>query len=381
MNIWFGRLQHSSVISMESLESGWNLWLAVCHGATILANIIHTGILVNVPELLKKPNGRVLLAMALTDIYFSSAKLVDGIVRLTTNNYDTGSVYVDALWSAYKISSYNTRFYVTACACYDRYMALCHPFKYELNRVIRNIGKFIILLLLLLHLFSWGMYLAKEEVYSKDQRAFDPNPGRNTSFLINATHNAQNGGGRGAGNGGGQNGGGRGTENRGDRTGNGDSSSSSRASGTKDDKKRSKKKDPVKLTIRSLIIDFPSIPAFCVMMVCMPLTIKELMAMKKRSAMGPGGYDRELAITTIYILLISLISLLSLIPLFVIRHMSKDAVPVAFTQAIKSLNDGYGMLNIIMYGIMNKKYRETLRVVCTKIRCSCAYKSQVGQTN
>ena len=117
------------------------------------------------------------------------------------------------------------------------------------------------------------------------------------------------------------------------------------------------------------------------MMVCMPLTIKELMAMKKRSAMGPGGYDRELAITTIYILLISLISLLSLIPLFVIRHMSKDAVPVAFTQAIKSLNDGYGMLNIIMYGIMNKKYRETLKVVCTKIRFSCAHNSQVGQTN
>ena len=219
MNIWCGRLQHSSVISM----SVWNISSSVWHGATILANIIHTGILVNVPELLKKPNGRVLLAMALTDIYFSSAKLVDGIVRLTTNNYDTGSVYVDALWSAYKISSYNTRFYVTACACYDRYMALCHPFKYDLNRVIRNIGKFIILLLLLLHLFSWGMYLAKEEVDSKTRRPFDPNSGRNTSFLINATQHAQNGGGRGRGNGGDlQTGGGRGTGNREGRSGIGD---------------------------------------------------------------------------------------------------------------------------------------------------------------
>ena len=228
------------------------------------------------PELLQKPNGRVLLAMAITDIYFSSAKLVDGIVRLTTNNYDTGSVYVDALWSAFKISSYNTRFYVTACACYDRYMALCHPFKYDLNRVIRNIGKFIILLLLLLHLFSWGMHLAKEEVDSKTRRPFDPNSGRNTSFLINATQHAQNGGGRGTGNRGGRTG-------KGNRTGNGNSSSSSRPNRTKSGMKSGSasssggKNDPIRLTIRILLYDFQLIPAFCVMFVCMPLTKKKFL--------------------------------------------------------------------------------------------------------
>ena len=54
------------------------------------------------------------------------------------------------------------------------------------------------------------------------------------------------------------------------------------------------------------------------MMVCMPLTIKELMAMKKRSAVGPGGNDRELEIKPIYILLISLLSLVCLLPLFVV---------------------------------------------------------------
>ena len=367
MNILFGRLQHSSVISM----SGWNLSSAVWHSATILANIFHTGILVNIPELLQKPSGKVLLAMALTDIYFSSAKLVDGIVRLTTNQYNTGSLYVDALWSAWKTSSYNTRFYVTASGCFDRYMALCHPFKYNLNRVIRNIGKFIIGLSLLLHLLSWGLYIAKEEVDSNVQRAFEPNSDGNTSFLINATQHAQSGGGGGTGN----------------SSGNGDSSSSSQPNRTKNGMtsgsafSRGAKNDPIKLTIRSLIHDLPSIPAFCVMLVCMPLTIKELTAMKKRSAVNPGGCDRELAITTIYILLISLISLLCLIPLYVIRHMPKDALPRLVTQAIKSLNDGYGMLNIIMYGIMNKKYRETLKVVCTKIRFSCAHNSQVGQTN
>ena len=61
LNIWCGRLQHSFVISM----SGWKISSAVWHSASVLANIFHTGILVNIPELLEKPSGKVLLAMAL----------------------------------------------------------------------------------------------------------------------------------------------------------------------------------------------------------------------------------------------------------------------------------------------------------------------------
>ena len=440
LNIWCGRL-HNSVISM----SGLNFSSAVWHSATVLANIFHTSILVNIPELLGKPNGKVLLAMALTDIYVSSDKVVDGIIQLTGNQATTGNLYLDALWAACSISSYHTRFYVTAFGCFDRYMALCHPFKYDLNRVVRNIGKLTIGLSLLLHLLSWGLYVAKEEVMDSNiQPAFDPinNLDRNTSFLINVTQHSQNGlekiqdkqrgslglevrwgksgrgsgvynargetgggrgvgtgrgqtgGGRGVGTGGGQNGGGRGTGNRGgrtgkgNRTGNGNSSSSSRPNRTKSGMKSGSasssggKNNPIRLTIRILLYDFQLIPAFCVMLVSMPLTIKELLAMRKKSAANPGGYDRELAMAAIYILIITLISLMCLIPLYVIRH-AKNSVPRSVSQPLRFLHDGYGMLNIVIYGIMNKKYRDTFRLLRTKInaRCRCGHNSKVGPPN
>ena len=89
LNIWCGRLQHSSVISM----SGYKIASAVWHSASVLANIFHTGILVNIPELLEKPSGKVLLAMALTDIYVSSDKVLDARIPLTGNQATTGNLY------------------------------------------------------------------------------------------------------------------------------------------------------------------------------------------------------------------------------------------------------------------------------------------------
>ena len=156
--------------------SGYKIASAVWHSTSVLANIFHTGILVIIPELLEKPSGKVLLAMALTDIYVSSDKVVDEMIILTRNQATTGNEYLDALCAACSISCYHTRFYVTAFGCFDRYMALCHPFKYDLNRVVRNIGKLTIGLSLLLHLLSWGLYVAKEEVIDSNiqHSAFDP---------------------------------------------------------------------------------------------------------------------------------------------------------------------------------------------------------------
>ena len=133
--------------------------------------------------------------------------------------------------------------------------------------------------------------------------------------------------------------------------------------------------DPIGLTIRVLLYDLQLIPAFCVMFVCMPLTIKKLFAMRKNI----GGNDREFEIVAIYILIITLISLMCLVPLYVVRH-AKNSVPQSVSQPLRFLHDGYGVLNIVVYGIMNKKYRETFRLVSTKISasCRCEHNSTVG---
>ena len=136
--------------------------------------------------------------------------------------------------------------------------------------------------------------------------------------------------------------------------------------------------DPIGLTIRVLLYDLQLIPAFCVMFVCMPLTIKKLFAMRKNI----GGNDREFEIVAIYILIIILISLMCLVPLYVVRH-AKNSVPQSVSQPLRFLHDGYGVLNIVIYGIMNKKYRETFRLVSTNIsaRCRSEHNSTVGPIN
>ena len=118
------------------------------------------------------------------------------------------------------------------------------------------------------------------------------------------------------------------------------------------------------------------------MLVCKPLTIKELLAMRKKSAANPGGNDRELALAAIYIIIITVISLMCLIPLYVVRH-AKSFLTRSVIEIFACLHDGYGMLNIVIYGIMNKKYRDAFRLLRTKInaRCRCGHNSKVGPPN
>ena len=126
------------------------------------------------------------------------------------------------------------------------------------------------------------------------------------------------------------------------------------------------KTDPIRLTIRILLYDFQLIPAFCIMFVCMPLTRKELLAMRKKSAANPGGNDRDLALAAIYIIIITVILLMYLIPLYVVRH-AKSFLTRSVIETFACMHDGYGMLNIVIYGIMNKKYLDF-----------CAQRSMLG---
>lgn len=48
---------------------------AVWYSFIVIANLPHAGLLLKMPDLRNKPNGKVLLAITLADIYFSAVKI------------------------------------------------------------------------------------------------------------------------------------------------------------------------------------------------------------------------------------------------------------------------------------------------------------------
>ena len=57
-----------------------------------------------------------------------------------------------------------TRYYVTAFACFERFMPLCYPYKHGVNMAVRNIGKIILLVALFLQLMNWSLYVTDNKI-------------------------------------------------------------------------------------------------------------------------------------------------------------------------------------------------------------------------
>ena len=85
-----------------------------------------------------------------------------------------------------------------------------------------------------------------------------------------------------------------------------------------------------------------------VMFITMPLTVQVLMKMGRAGDGVNCSADASLRMATIYILVICFIAILTLLPMF---------FPTMF------LHDGYCALNIVIYGAMNRQYREVFRTV------------------
>ena len=138
-------------------SDGWKALSATWHGFTAIANISQIGVMARMPDLIAKPNGKVLLAIALSDIYMSMLNVVDDF----TSFYDldllptNSGKYIDGLQEACNMSAVQTRYYVTAFACFERFKALCYPYKHGVNMAVRNI--IMLLVAVFLHLMNWSL--------------------------------------------------------------------------------------------------------------------------------------------------------------------------------------------------------------------------------
>ena len=126
--------------------------------------------------------------------------------------------------------------------------------------------------------------------------------------------------------------------------------------------------EPVKGTvyyIKAIITNYqlPVVVAVAVMVITMPLTLRALIQMvkKDRATRSPvSAADASLRMAAIYIPVICLISLTSLVPIYIMRPSTKK-IPKPTILFFRFMRDGYCVLNVVIYGFMNKQYREFLR--------------------
>ena len=258
------------------------------------------------------------------------------------------------------MSAVHIRYYITTFGCFERFMALCYPFKHKVNVAVRNIGKIMLLMALIMHLMNWSLcvieYKVKEGKPLTDLISMVEGLATNSTNLpqLDSARAQPKGRGKEVSFGGNDN------ETSTDLS----LKSNSTESGDEDVKNKAGLQ---RRLLSSLFFRYEVqlLPVVIVMMITIPLTVRELMRMRKASS--SHSQDRGLVIAVIYILVITMISILCLIPLYILKNLKKY-IPKGARKPFRFLHDGYGVLNIIIYGIMNKRYRNALRENLSKCR-------------
>ena len=307
-------LQRTNTISSD----GWKISSAVWHGFAVIANSFHIILIARMADLVVKPNGKVLLAMALSDICMRALNVVDDV----TSFYELGvppatsEIYTDALQEACNMSAVHIRYYITTFGCFERFVALCYPFKHKVNVAVRNIGKIMLLMALIMHPLNWSLCVIEYKV--KEGKPLTNLISEVEDLAANSTNLPQLDSARAQPKGRGkeESFGGNDNETSTDLS----SESNSTESGDEDVKNKAglQKRMLSKLFFR---YEVQLLPVVIVMMITMPLTVRELMRMRKAS--GNHSQDRGLVIAVIYILVITMISILCLIPLYILKNFKK----------------------------------------------------------
>ena len=236
-------------------------------------------------------------------------------------------------------------------------------FKHKLNVAVRNIGKIMLLMALIMRLLTWSLCVIKYKV--KEGKPLTNLISEVEDLATNSTNLPKLDSARAKPKGRGKevSFGGNDNETSTDLS----LKSNSTESGDEDVKNKAGLQ---KRMLGKLFFGYEIqlLPVVIVMMITMPLTVQELMRMKKASS--NQSKDRVLVIAVIYILIITMISILCLIPLYILKNFKKH-VPKRARKPFRFLHNDYGVLNIIIYGIMNKRYREALRESVSICRGNC----------
>ena len=95
--------------------------------------------------------------------------------------------------------------------------------------------------------------------------------------------------------------------------------------------------------------------------------VKSGNAVAAAPATAAAAADSRLRLTTIYVTLLCIISLILLVPMYIISQVGRR-LPPPIILFFRFSHYGYGVFNVVLYGLMNRKYREYVSSIFTA-RC------------
>ena len=152
-NMTGGNLSSSSVseCSVDRLNVPFQLIIVV-------TNILHGLILNRMKRVNRSPALHVILLMSVDDIAYSSLNILWSfcIRQWLSDNHACLNGVIGSVW----LVTATTKYGILAIACYDRYVAICRPFQYSTNVLLKNttVGVVIMFILLLMTLTPTYMF-------------------------------------------------------------------------------------------------------------------------------------------------------------------------------------------------------------------------------
>ena len=108
---------------------------------SVIVNLLHILVLVNIPGLKEKNYFWILLNLTLVDIAGAIVLAISSSCAIHKLLISAENIIGIALLTVGQQSSLTCRYYQLTIACLDRYYAVCKPFDYNTSRLINNIGK------------------------------------------------------------------------------------------------------------------------------------------------------------------------------------------------------------------------------------------------
>ena len=142
-------------------DDQWTTSGIVWYSFAIVTNALHLIILLKLKDIRKKPNGKVIISVCITDLCMSLLTIMEtsGLHEMAKYDDIKTTMMLNIFWESTRIATIHRTYFVCAFGSYERFIALCHPFRHPSDKMVKNIGKAILLLAIVLEGTYFGLYV------------------------------------------------------------------------------------------------------------------------------------------------------------------------------------------------------------------------------
>ena len=140
-------------------DDKWTTPSIVWYSFAAVTNALHLIILLKLEDIRKKPNGKVIISVCITDLCMSLLTIVEisGLHEMAKYDDVKTTMRLNIFWESTRIATIHMTYFVCAFGSYERFIVLCHPFRHPSDKLVQNIGKAILLLAIVLEGTYFGL--------------------------------------------------------------------------------------------------------------------------------------------------------------------------------------------------------------------------------